>query len=166
MGSRRSRPGGVTTRFDDGQHNRVMQALVSLAGVLIGGLLVMAADVLRRRYEWRRWQLQRLLDHGVELLTVHHRLVGELVEAYEHGVPIDRVHSGSGERYRVGTQLAATPGSEALLDDVEHLRQLHRRLRDCFSKPDEWEPARAEYVGALHKIEAKMRMLAINGGVP
>src|SRR5687768_8516829 len=113
-----------------------MQALASLVGVLVGGLLVVVADVLRRRSEWRGRQLQRLLDNGVELLTVHHRLVGELVEAYELGVPVDRVHGGSAERYRVGTQFSATPGSESLLDDVEYLRKLHRALRDSFSKPD------------------------------
>ncbi|MEV4629769.1 hypothetical protein AB0J90_26240 [Micromonospora sp. NPDC049523] len=142
-----------------------MQALASLVGVLVGGLLVMVTDVLRRRSEWRRQQLQRLLDNGVELLTVHHRLVGELVEAYELGISVDRVHGGSAERYRVGTQFSATPGSEFLLDEVEELRKLHRALRDSFSKPHEWDSARAEYVRALRDIEAKLRTIGSSGNI-
>ncbi|MEU8220109.1 hypothetical protein AB0C47_30565 [Micromonospora taraxaci] len=140
-----------------------MQVLGSLVGVLVGGLLVMMADMLRRRSEWRRLQLQRLLDNGVELLTVHHRLVGELVEAYELGVPVDRVHSGSAERYRVGTQFSATPGSEALLVEVEHLRKLHRVLRDSFGNSGEWETALVNYIGALHGIEARLRVIGYSG---
>jgi hypothetical protein len=152
-------------RLDDDHHNVVMQALLSLAGVLVGGLLVIAADAVRRRSEWKQKQLQRLLDNGVELLAVHHRLVGDLVEAHELGLAVERVHGGSGERYRAGTQLAATPGSESLLDDAEQLRRLHRQLRDSYGQPERWERARAEYVSVLHAFEGRLRMIASRGKI-
>ena len=140
-----------------------MQALTSLAGVLTGGLLVLLADIIRRHYEWKRIQLQRLLDSGVELLAVHHQLAGDLVEAHDAGVPPANVHKGSAERYRVGTTFAATPGSEPLLTEVEDLRNLHRALRHAFDKPDEWKPALEAYVAATHDLEGKLRAIGVRG---
>lgn len=89
--------------------------------------------------------------------------MGELVEAHEPGVPPANVHAGSAERYRVGTLFAATAGSEGFLSDIEHLRVLHRALRDAFSKPDDWEDARTAYVAALHDIEGRLRAVGAAG---
>ncbi|MCU7729385.1 hypothetical protein ODJ79_37195 [Actinoplanes sp. KI2] len=136
-----------------------MQALTSLVGVLIGGLLVVLTDIVRRRYEWRKIQLQRLLDNGAELLAVHHQLAGDLIEAHDAGLPLANVHKGSADRYRVGTRFAATPGSEPLLADVEQLRNLHRLLRNAFDQSDRWSAALEAYVAAIHGFELKLRSI-------
>lgn len=73
-----------------------MDVLIPLAGVVIGRLLVLAGDSIRRRVEWRRLQVQRLLDAGIEIIAVHNRLLGDLLEAREQGRTLMRVHAASG----------------------------------------------------------------------
>lgn len=138
-----------------------------LVGVIIGGLLVLVADALRRRVEWKRQQVQRLLDAGIEVIAVHNRICGDLLEARGHRPAVPDVHAGSGLRRETSARFFALPGSEALRPQFTALARANARLRRAVAaEPAEWEALLAEYEQALLAFLTRLRGIVRRGRVP
>jgi hypothetical protein len=73
-----------------------MDAFATLASVALGGLLVLLSDVVRRKVEWKRDQVQNLVESGVHLIALHHRAAGNLMEWRSAADPPDNIDTGKG----------------------------------------------------------------------
>ena len=91
-----------------------MDAVAPLVGVVIGGLLVLVSDFVRRRVEWRRELVKSLAASGTDLVVLMHSTVGELAEAREASAPVTNVNAGRADRLQAYSRFYANPGSRAL----------------------------------------------------
>lgn len=64
-----------------------MTVITALLSALLGGVLVMAGDYVRRRVERRQDALNNLVEASAHLSSVYNRLCGELIDAAERAVP-------------------------------------------------------------------------------
>lgn len=137
-----------------------------LVGVVIGGVLVLLGDALRRRVEWRRGQAQKLLAAGTDVLAVYSRTVGEMVAAREAGKLVPGLHQGSGERREAAIRFFALPGSEALRHQVNAMALAHADLRRAFAADSaRWECLLAAYESALLVLLVDLREMHRRGRV-
>ncbi|MFK0243410.1 hypothetical protein ACIQUM_01840 [Amycolatopsis azurea] len=144
-----------------------MNVLIPLVGVVIGGLLVLAGDSIRRRAEWRRLQAQRLLDAGIEIIAVNNRVLGDLLEAREQGQALVRVHAASGMRREAAARFFALPGSEGLRPQFDALVKAHARLRQAVTaKEKEWADLHGQYETSILAFVVELRRIVRRGKVP
>jgi hypothetical protein len=144
-----------------------MSVVMPLVGVIVGGLLVLVADRLRRRAEWRHQQVQRLLDAGIEIIAVHNRICGDLLESRGRGRPLPDVHAGGGLRRETSARFFALPGSEALRAQFTALAKANACLRRAVTaEPSEWEALLAQYEQALLAFLEELRRIVRRGRVP
>jgi hypothetical protein len=88
-----------------------MQALLGIAGALVGGLLVLLGDATRRRAQRRNDDVLRLAEAATAYAVVVGRLVAEARANLERGEA--PVHQRA-ERYEASVRFFMTPGSEEL----------------------------------------------------
>jgi hypothetical protein len=143
-----------------------MSVVMPLVGVVIGGILVLLGDALRRSVEWRRGQAQKLLAAGTDLLAVYSRMVGEMLAAREVGEDLPRSHQGSGDRREAAIRFFALPGSEALRRQVNAVALAHAGLRRALAADStEWEHLLAGYESALLVFLVDLRTMHRRGRV-
>lgn len=135
----------------------VADALLPLLGAVIGGLLVLLGDGIRRRQERRREDERRLFEAAVAVSVAYNRTFGELVAARNRRDPPEVAEVSSLDRYEATTRFWATPGSGAMSLEASALARAHRALRDSYQDQAEWDVARDGYNRALRSLEAAVR---------
>jgi hypothetical protein len=144
-----------------------MDALMPLVGVIVGGVLVLLGDSVRRIAEWRRVQARELLIAGADLLAVYSKTVGELLEAWERAEALPSVHSGSGARREAATRFFALPGSEALRPGINTMITAHAQLRSALAHgEDAWDELLVAYEKAVLAVLVDLRRVHRRGRVP
>ena len=137
-----------------------------LVGVVIGGVLVLLGDAVRRRIEWRRTQVEGLHRAGTEVVAVLNRTCGELLERRERGEATP-LHGGSGARREAASRFFAQPGSDALRPQFNDLLRAHARLRQAtFELTPEWDATLEEYEVALQTFRNELQAILRRGRVP
>jgi hypothetical protein len=91
--------------------DRSVEAFVGLAGALIGGVLVLLADVVRRRSANRGEQVSRLAEVSVAYAAVIGRLFAQARDAFERS---ERPAHQRPERAEASVRFFMTPGMEEL----------------------------------------------------
>ena len=131
-----------------------MDAVAPLVGVVIGGLLVLVSDFVRRRVEWRRELVKNLAASGTDLVVLMHSTVGELAEAREASAPVTNVNAGRADRLQAYSRFYANPGSRALRPQVDRVLAAHRAVRAAHhAAQDVWDRAASEYWDATEEFE-------------
>jgi hypothetical protein len=144
-----------------------MDAVVPLFGVVIGGLLVLVTDFIRRRIEWRRDLVKTLAASGSNLVVILHRTVGELAEARETAQPVKNPNAGRAERLQAYSRFYANPGSRALRADVDRVLAAHRAVRAAQeAAQDVWDDAAREYWEATESFELALHRAVVRGRPP
>jgi len=143
-----------------------MEVFATLVSVALGGLLVLLGDVIRRNTEWKRNQVQTLVDSAVHLIALHHRAAGNLMEWRSAGKKPDNIDAGKGERLDAIVRFFAMPGSDSLGGHYIALRESHRDLRRSFGDEDRWRVARAEYMRAVRSFELSLQEVRRTGRLP
>jgi hypothetical protein len=143
-----------------------MDALATLASVALGGLLVLLSDVVRRKVEWKRDQVENLVESGVHLIALHHRAAGDLMEWRSAADPPGNIDAGKGERLDAIVRFFAMPGSEFLGNHYIALRESHRNLRRSFGDDERWVIARGEYMAAVRDFELALQAIRATGRLP
>lgn len=144
-----------------------MSVVMPLVGVIIGGLLVLVGDSVRRRAEWERQQVQRLLDTGVDVIATYNRMLGELLDSRGQARHVSDAHAGSGLRRETAVRFFALPGSEALRHQFNATAKAHAQLRRAVAADDrEWEVLLAAYEQALLAFLVELRAIVRRGRVP
>jgi hypothetical protein len=143
-----------------------MDVVMPLVGVVIGGVLVLLGDSVRRRVEWRRAQVEGLHRAGTEVLALLNRTCGELLEHRERGEDVP-LHGGSGARREAASRFFAQPGSDALRSQFNDLLRAHARLRrSAFELTPEWDATLEEYEVALQTFRNELQAILRRGRVP
>ena len=143
-----------------------MDALVGLAGALVGGLLVLIGDFVRQRVEWRREGVRRLFDASMGLAMLYNRMCGEIIDAKRRGVAAGELPREYPERNEAVTGFFMKPGSERLARPAGDLILAYRRLFDGFDDPDfGWEEARGVRREAIERFERAVREVVRQGRV-
>jgi hypothetical protein len=144
-----------------------MSVVMPLVGVIIGGLLVLVGDSIRRRAEWERQQVQRLLDAGVEIIATYNRMLGDLLDSRGQSRSVSDAHAGSGLRRDTAVRFFALPGSEALRGQFNVMAKAHAQLRRAVAADDrEWEILLAAYEQAVLAFLVELRAIVRRGRVP
>jgi len=134
-----------------------MDAVVPLFGVVIGGLLVLITDFIRRRIEWRRELVKTLAASGSDLIVILHRTVGELAEARGDG-PASREpeHWPRGATSGVAAS-TPTPGGRALRAAVARVHGAACSAQEAAQ--DVSDDAAREYWKATESLELALTEL-------
>jgi hypothetical protein len=116
-------------------------------GSVIGDLLVLLGDLVRRRVEWKRGELMRLVDAAVPL---EHSSTGFAENSSTHENRVCRARAQPrprAERYEAATRFFTTPGSDALRDPAVALIRAYGALRDAYD--DKLCPRRGKIISRL-----------------
>ncbi|MFC6019855.1 hypothetical protein ACFP2T_27085 [Plantactinospora solaniradicis] len=144
-----------------------MDAIGPLVGVVLGGLLVLVGDFIRRRVEWQRELVKSLVTSGTDLVVMLHRTVGDLAEARETGAAVSNPDAGRSERLQVYSRFYANPGSWALRAQVDQIVGAHRGLRAAHNVPqDDWDKAISRYFRSVEAFELELHRAVIRGRPP
>ena len=145
------------------RENRLVEAFVGLAGALIGGLLVLLADVVRRRSVDRREQVSRLAEVSVAYATLVGRLFAQARDAFDRN---DRPALQRPERAEASVRFFMTPGMEELYPEARALMNAH--LAYAASDPaaaNDLDDAVDTFFGAQRAFEAKVRQVLRRGTI-
>jgi hypothetical protein len=143
-----------------------VEALIGLAGALIGGVLVLIGDMVRYRIEWRRESARRLLDASTGLAMLFNRMCGEIVDAKKRSASPTALPPEHPEREEAVTRFFLTPGSEKLAKQASRLIAVYHSLFDRYSDADfGWEEARAMRREAIYAFEAGVREVLQKGRI-
>jgi hypothetical protein len=144
-----------------------MDAVAPLVGVVIGGLLVLISDLVRRRVEWQRELVKRLAASGTDLVVLMHTTIGELAEAREASAPVTNVNAGRADRLQAYSRFYANPGSRALRPQVIRVLAAHRAVRAAYdAAQDVWDRAASEYWDAVEEFELALHRVVVRGRPP
>ncbi len=143
-----------------------MQALIGLAGALVGGLLVLVGDQIRYRIEWRRESARRLLDASIGLATQYNRMCGEIIDAKKRSASPDDLPPPHPEREEAVTRFYLTPGSEKLASEASKLIVVYHTLYDRYSDPKfGLQDAHRLRREAIYRFEAAVRDVVRKGRI-
>lgn len=134
-------------------------ALTSLLSAVVGGVLVLLGDGVRRRAERRAEDRRRLFEAAVALASTFNRIAGALADDHDRGLPRTDALLPSTERYEIQTRFWSTPGSAALSVEASRLSTTWTLLVDRYDSSDEWKQAQVAHVQALRQFEAAIRRL-------
>jgi hypothetical protein len=114
-----------------------MEAVIGLVGAVIGGVLVLAADFLRRRYEWNRENVRRLQEISAELCDLYHHVAGQARDAKKKNQSVDTVQFHPPERYAMITRFFMTPGSDEVKKQATAVIHAREDIEMSFQKSEE-----------------------------
>lgn len=135
-----------------------MDALGALAGAIIGGLLVLIADFVRRRAQWRQEQLVRLVEAGMQLASTYCRLCGELRDARDRGIPAGDLRNSDTGRFEASSRFFMTPGSHLIKNEAVELIATYRRLVLAYGDHDAWGEGWRSHSQAVLDFERAVRV--------
>jgi hypothetical protein len=122
-----------------------METVSALGGVMIGGILVLLGDFVRRRVEWRRQQATRLVDTGTNLIVLLHGWIGDLMDKREAKEAVPDPHVGRAARLQAYTRFYALPGSRSLRAKLDRVQTAHKAVREMYSAHEgTWLSAKRE----------------------
>lgn len=137
----------------------LMEALTALLGAVVGGVLVLVGEILRRRAERRDRAMERLLDACAKFAMVINKTCGEMVDARLQQLP--RPASAlRAERHEATTQFFMTPAPSELHDAGRHLAYAYHDLYDHFDDDEGWIIAWDNYRATIMQFEATVRAVA------
>lgn len=135
-----------------------MDALSALAGTIVGGVLVLLGDFLRRRDEGRREFARNLANASASLASLCNRLSGELIDARGEGVHLDEISTSRPERWEVVTRFYITPGSERIADEASAMINHYQKLLESYSTDDVvWQETERAFYRSLLQFESAAR---------
>ena len=134
-----------------------MNAFTSLLSAIIGGVLVLMGDGVRRRWEVRQAARRQLAEAATQLAVVYHRLGGTLSDAREQGLRLSDIEYIEPDRFDVSTRLWTTPGSMQFLEPSNGLVGSWRRLTAAYDDDCLWQEAWKTHLEALHVFQASIR---------
>lgn len=140
-----------------------MDALSALGGALLGGLLVLLGDFVRRRIEWQRENVRRLADAATAFAVLYNRMAGELVDASDRNIKVSDLKPTRPERYATVTRFFLTPGSDRLRGKAMLVVRTYDQLARVFSVKEEWTPAREAHYEAIVGFETAVRSIIEEG---
>jgi hypothetical protein len=144
-----------------------MDVVAPLIGVVLGGLLVLVSDVVRRESEWRRELVTRLVTSGTDVVVLLHRTVGELAEATELSTPVANPDTGRADRLQAYSRFYANPGSRALRPHVDRVLRAHRAVRVAHDGEQAvLNFAAREYWDAVEEFELALHRTVVRGRPP
>lgn len=138
----------------------------SLLGAVIGGLLVLGGDGLRRRSERREAARQRLFEVSIALSAAYNTIAGSLIDQHDRGVPRGRLKLPDTNRYEVSTRFWATPGCAPLSSEANRLAETWRTLVVSYEDAQAWPDAFEAHVAAVRDFERAIRRTMGDAGAP
>ena len=132
-------------------------AITSLLSAVVGGVLVLLGDGVRRRAERKREDSRRLFEASVALASTFNRIAGALADGHDRGLPRTDALLPSVDRYEVQTRFWSTPGAAALSVDASKLSTTWMMLVDQYESGDAWKGAYTAHIQALRQFEAALR---------
>jgi hypothetical protein len=158
---------GFPEGVDTFSQHRPLDAIGPLVGVLLGGLLVLVGDLMRRKVEWQRELVKGLVASGTDLTVMLHRTVGDLAEARETRAQVTNPDAGRSDRLEMYSRFYANPGSWALRPQVDQVIAAHRAVRAAHNAPQEaWDAASSSYFRAVEAFELALHKVAVRGRPP
>ena len=136
-----------------------MQAVIGLIGAVVGGLLVLAGDVIRRRAERQRERMRQLNDACAAFAIQINAVVGDLADQRRRGASQDDVLLIRPERYEPTTRFFMAPGSEPLQPAARAMIRTCRAMLRDWGDEQNWHQAYDEYYDAVRAFEAGVRAL-------
>ncbi|MFD7772504.1 hypothetical protein [Streptomyces sp. NPDC059787] len=136
-----------------------MQSVLALLGAVLGGTLVLLGDLIRRRVERRKEEVNRLVEVSARLSSIYNRMCGEIIDAFIAGVAVSDLATADPLRYEITTQFFMTPGSEQLRSQASRLTDAYYGLRDSYGQDSAWFAARDEHGLAVREFEAAVRAI-------
>jgi hypothetical protein len=146
-----------------------VDALVGLLGAVVGGLLVLIGEYLRRRQDDRREAIRQLQEAAAALAVQYGRLVGEIRDARLSERDTTHMRHIRPNRYEATIKFFMTPGSDALRPSATAMIRAYQMLVSLDAPAEDVESGFAEYFAAARKFEAEVRDIgmvraAINRG--
>ncbi|MDX3404606.1 hypothetical protein ACN6LC_006217 [Streptomyces violaceoruber] len=142
-----------------------MTVITALLSALLGGVLVMAGDYVRRRVERRQDAVNNLVEASAHLSSVYNRLCGELIDAAERAVPAGDVPAMDPVRYEASTRFFMTPGSEEIGAEAARLIRAYERMRSTYGRSGSWEAAREDHYSSVRAFEGAVRRVRRRGHI-
>jgi hypothetical protein len=140
------------------RHDGLMtDALVSLLGAVVGGVLVLLGDGVRRRSEGREARRRQLFDAAVALAATYNRISGALIDSHDRRQSRTEALLPSIERYEIQTRFWSTPGCAALSLEASRLSMSWTALAERYEDATGWEGARTAHARALRGFESAIR---------
>jgi len=139
-----------------------MSAVAGLAGAVIGGVLVLLVDIVRRRAEDRRTKVSRLAEVSIGYATVAGRLFARARDAFEKG---DRPSSERPERYEASVRFFMTPGMEEVYPAAMALMNAYATYAAMDPAVDDMDAAVEAFFDAQRHFESGVRQIAQRGTI-
>lgn len=136
-----------------------MEALLGIGGVIVGGALVIIADILRYRRDRQERNLERLRSAVAEVLATYLDARAKVIAEKRAGIPRDRVSLFPADRGIALARLFTLPGSEVLRDELLQLGRVTIQIIDA-TDDDVREQAYNEQMEIIRRVEAIVRALA------
>lgn len=135
------------------------EAVLALIAAMLGGLLVLLANVVVRRSEERHRWSEQVQKTTADLVGTYGAARSALIGARDRGDGLpseERLEYV--ERNRLYSYFACTPGCEPLIPPLERLTSAIVALRDAFDADDEtWERSNEDAKAALVAVQAAVR---------
>ncbi|MFF3932814.1 hypothetical protein [Streptomyces hirsutus] len=142
-----------------------MTILTALLSALLGGVLVMTGDYVRRRVERRQNDVNTLVEVSAHLSSTYNRLCGELIDAAERAVPVVDLPVTDPLRYEASTRFFMTPGCEQVGAEAARLIRAYEQLRSAYGRAESWEAAREAHYSSVRSFEAAVRAVRRRGRI-
>jgi hypothetical protein len=146
-------------------HDRGVQTIAGLVGAIIGGILVLLGDIVRRRAETRRAEVGRLAEAAANLAAVYGRVVGELRDAHERGLRTANAFAVRPQRYEMGARFFMTPGAEELRPSAVRLIMAYQGLAREPSEMPRSDESYQQYLEAEKAFAADVRTIVRRGRI-
>jgi hypothetical protein len=146
-------------------HDRSMEAISGLLGAVIGGILVVLGDVVRRRADARHVDVERLTEAATAFVAQYGRLVGQLRDAHERALPAGDVFAVRPDRYEVTARFFMTPGSQELRPSAVDLIRAYQHLVRLPSEKPGTDEGFVRYLEAEKAFAANVRAIVRRGSV-
>jgi hypothetical protein len=129
-------------------------AVTSLLSAVVGGVLVLLGDGVRRRAERRAEDRRRFFEASVALASTFNRIAGALADGHSRGLPRTDALLPSTKRYEVQTRFWSTPGAAALSVEASKLSTTWTVLVDNYESEDDWKDVYTAHIQALRRFES------------
>ena len=135
------------------------QAVLALVAAMLGGVLVLVANVVVRRSEEHHHWSEQLQRTTADLIGTYGAARSVLIGARDRGEELpseERLEYVEGNR--MYSHFGCTPGCEPLLQPVADLTDAMVALRDAFDADDEiWDQRNEDAKVALNTVQAAVR---------
>ncbi|MGN9911606.1 hypothetical protein ACTMTJ_29005 [Phytohabitans sp. LJ34] len=142
-----------------------MEAISGLLGAVIGGILVVLGEVVRRRADSRHVDVERLTEAATVFVAQYGRLVGQLRDAHERALPAGDTFAVRPDRYEVTSRFFMTPGSQELRPTATQVIKAYQHLAKLPSEKPATDEGFSRYIDAEKAFAAQVRSIVRRGYV-